>query len=141
MLCKKCGSHSTSADFCSVCGCMMESDGNLSQTASYELSGAPKVLGILSLVAGILALVMGVCCCWFYLLHLLLIAIAIAGFVLGIIGMVQAKKQGLKNPMAKLGLIFSCIGLICPLLFWICYIILAVTVAIVGGVTSSGVSA
>lgn len=73
---------------------------------------APKApanaMAIASLVCGILAIIL----CWFYMVNIAALILAIVGVVCGAMGMKQAKLTGSGNGMAVAGLVISIVGLV-----------------------------
>ena len=113
MICKVCGMEVESGEFCPHCGAQMEIPVN----TTVEDPG--KKLGLIALILGICALVLGsACSCSCALLGSLLPgAAAIVGIVLGIMGMKKSSAAGCKNTLALIGIILSGVALVVMLVF------------------------
>ena len=81
------------------------------QAPVYKKTGT--VYGILSLVFGCVAfLLMGMCSCLSSFAAGFALAAAVAGVILGILGIVQSSKAKVANPMAIVSLSFSAVTLV-----------------------------
>ena len=115
MYCKNCGNNvADGLTRCDVCGAEMTVNETSYEETAIDTAPAKnpgKVLGIIALVVSILSVVTVFICngaCTFFIPAIF----AIAGIILGIVGMVVSKKAGYKNGLALFGLILSIIGLI-----------------------------
>ena len=134
MFCKNCGNQVEEGAFCPVCGASVEADVITPEIVSETpvLSGAPKVMGLIGMILGIVGSVFGLCCCTY---GMFFTPLSIAGLILSIIGSKKASALGCTNNMAKVGIIFSIIGIAVPVLVWavvIVFYLLAMVGAIAG---------
>ena len=120
MKCNICGAElAENATCCDICGAAVVADTLGSSFGELPAKNPGKVLGILSLIFGIIAIVLGtICSCSCACLGSILPAIfAIVGVILGIIGMSKSKAAGFSNPLALVGLILSGVAIVIMLLF------------------------
>ncbi len=123
MKCPVCGVEvEEGVKFCPTCGAEMEAQTPVENTASMDgelIDAAPakdsgKIFGIVAMILGIAALAIGFvlscsCACLGSILPMLM---AIAGIVLGVVGMNMSKKAGFKNNMALVGIILSAVAIV-----------------------------
>lgn len=130
---------------------MNENDSILENTEEFTAPAAPaapsKALGIVSLILGALSLVSQFCCSCIPMvggcLSSLAPIFAIVGIVLACIQMSKAKKAGIKDVMAIIGLILSIVGLVASIIasiILICTYGLSFFTGILGGMADSGYS-
>lgn len=140
MKCNICGAElAADATFCEACGAAVTPA--TTEALEGDLLDAPqknpgKVLGILSFIFSLVSLVAGLalsCCCFFtcaYFGPIIGIAVglifAIAGIILGAIGLKKSKSAGFKNGLALAGLIISCVFIVLQILLIIGLIIFIV---------------
>lgn len=148
MYCKNCGAlNAEDVAFCANCGAEMQAEVEAPVVESaYEPVEAPaaepvvveqeakdpgKTLGIVSLILGIAAIVLGtVCSCGCACLGSILpCVLAVVGIILGIIGMNKSKAAGFSNKLALIGIILSGVSVLVMVIF-------VIINAVIGGASS-----
>lgn len=115
--CKNCGAEVPTEDICPKCGTLVEGEVEVVQEVVEQIpvKDPGKVLGIVSLILGIVSIVGNCCTCIPVISWIVAFALpifAIVGLILGIVGMKKSKKAGFKNTFAIIGLIISIVGII-----------------------------
>lgn len=110
MFCKYCGRQvDEQASFCSSCGARLKAPYIASpQTITPPIKKPVNGLGIAAFVVGIVTLLLGI----------YIFGIAIAGIVLGSVGVARRNKYRL-NGLAIAGLVISCVAFVFWLSVWI----------------------
>ncbi len=124
MMCQNCGSEiPEGACACVNCGTVVQE--TVVTPANEKPAAAPgQIMGIVSLVLGILSILSG-CCCSFIIGFFSLIAVipfAIAGVITGVIALKQAKEANTKNVMAIVGIVCSALGILSGLVYVILFV-------------------
>ena len=136
MKCTFCGAElNDDAVFCTECGRAVEI---ASEPAKPEKNPG-KVLGIISMILGILAPV--VYCASCSLASIVAVPFALVSFILALIGKKKSKAAGYKNGMAKVGLILSLLTIILAIIVALILIALFVIFYVLPMLSGIGLSA
>ena len=138
MKCTFCGAElNDDVMFCTECGRAVEAAPAEPTEAFVKADKDPgKVLGIIAMILGIVAVVLPIlcspcCCCGygtivFVAAELVAFICAVAGLILAVLASKKSKAAGYKNGLAKLGLILSIVSLIFVAIIVVLVIVLIV---------------
>ena len=118
MFCKNCGCNiADNATFCHKCGAPQQDVPVAVEDPGQKLGTAAMILGIITLVTGLL------CGCWGGYIPL---GCGITGLVLGIVGGNKSKAAGFENKDAKSGIVLSIVGMAVVLFCLLCIVLVCV---------------